>query len=266
MGATPPPIALTIAGSDPSGGAGVQADLKTFHHCGVYGATAVTLLTVQNTQGVAAVRTLEPDFVVAQLDAVLDDMTPSAAKTGALGSAAIIEAVAARLARVDFPLVIDPVMISKHGAPLMDAAAAEALRRLLLPLATVVTPNPHEAAVLSGIEVKDAGSMQRAAEAIAQLGPRHVLVKGGSLPHAALDLLWSDGRAVRCDGTYLDSRNTHGTGCVYSAAIAALLARGLALDEAVRRAQAFVARAIAEAPGIGHGIGPINLHAPVDLS
>ncbi|MCH8912954.1 MAG: bifunctional hydroxymethylpyrimidine kinase/phosphomethylpyrimidine kinase, partial [Planctomycetes bacterium] len=188
------PVALTIAGSDPSGGAGMQADLKTFHQHGVYGMSVVTLLTVQNTRSVSAVRHIDPEFIVAQLDAVLSDIPPQAAKTGALGSAAIINALAERAAEFEFPLVVDPVMISKHGAALLDEDAVESLKSRLLPHAFCVTPNLPEAAALTGIDVTDRAAMEQAARAIAELGPKHVLIKGGHAAGPALDLLWSAGQ------------------------------------------------------------------------
>jgi len=252
-------VALTIAGSDPSGGAGFQADLKTFHQHGVYGACVVTLLTVQNTQSVSAVRVLEPSFVIAQLDAVLDDIPPQAAKTGALGSAAIIAAVAERAKDFRFPLVVDPVMISKHGAPLIDDDAQDVLRTRLLPHAFLVTPNAHEAGALAGMEVRDTAAMERAAAAIARLGPRNVLVKGGGLNGPAIDLLWTDGQITVLEGRRIPGRNTHGTGCVFSASITALLARGVDLADGVRQAKAYVAEAIRTAPGLGRGFGPVNM-------
>ncbi len=252
-------VALTIAGSDPSGGAGMQADLKTFHQHGVYGAGVVTLLTVQNTQSVAAVRVLEPSFVIAQLDAVLEDIPPQAAKTGALGSAAIIAAVAERAKDCRFPLVVDPVMISKHGAPLIDDDAQDVLRARLLPHAFLVTPNAHEARALAGMEVRDTAAMERAAAAIARLGPRNVLVKGGGLNGPAIDLLWTGGQITILEGGRVPGRNTHGTGCVFSASITALLARGIDLGDAVRQAKAYVAEAIRTAPGLGRGFGPVNM-------
>ena len=261
-------VALTIAGSDPSGGAGMQADLKTFHQHGVYGAGVVTLLTVQNTQSVAAVHVLEPSFVIAQLDAVLDDIPPQAAKTGALGSARVVAALADRAKDFRFPLVVDPVMISKHGAPLMDDDARDVLRTRLLPHAFLVTPNAHEAEALAGIEVRDSVDLERAAVAIARLGPRNVLIKGGGLSGPAIDLLWTDGQATVFEGPRIPGPNTHGTGCVFSAAITALLARGVVLSDAVRRAKAFVAEAVRTAPGLGRGIGPTNMHAatPADFT
>lgn len=253
--------ALTIAGSDPSGGAGLQADLKTFHQFGAYGMSVVTLLTVQNTRKVDAVQTLEPQFVIAQLTAVLEDIAPHAAKTGALGNAAIIAAIARSARAFSFPLVVDPVMISKHGTPLIDRDAVELLRGELLPQAYLVTPNLSEAQTLSQMDVTDPSSMEQAAATIAGLGVKNVLVKGGHLHGDALDVLWTEGRAHRFSTPRIDTKHTHGTGCVYSAAITAGLAAGRDLLTAVQQAKDFVTRAIQTNPGLGSGYGPINLHA-----
>ncbi len=257
------PAALTIAGSDPSGGAGLQADLKTFHQHGVYGMSVVTLLTVQNTQAVSAVEVLSVDFVLAQLEAVLADIPPQAAKTGALGSAALISALAERAADFAFPLVVDPVMISKHGHALIAPDAAEALRTKLLARAFLVTPNMPEAAALAEMPVGDVPSMERAAAAIARCGARHVLVKGGRLADQAVDVLWSAGRIEHLTAARVDTRHTHGSGCAYAAAITAQLARGTPVVEAIRAAKSFVHEALRTSPGLGAGIGPLNLHAPV---
>ncbi len=257
-------VALTIAGSDPSGGAGLQADLKTFHQHAVYGTSVVTLLTVQNTQTVAAVQVLAAEFVLKQLDGVLADIPPNAAKTGALGSGEVIEAVAERSAAFSFPLVVDPVMISKHGAPLLEASAVEAVKRRLLPRAFLVTPNLHEAAVLSGRDVLTVRDMEAAAEAIADLGAANVLVKGGHLAQEPLDLLWSAGKLHRFANQRIDTPHTHGTGCVFSAAITARLARGEDIVAAVAGAKKFITAAIGTNPGLGKGFGPTNMFAPVD--
>ncbi len=256
------PVALTIAGSDPSGGAGLQADLKTFQQHGVYGMSVVTLLTVQNTRAVSAVQVLDPAFVRAQLDAVLADIPPAAAKTGALGSGAVIEVVAERAANFTFPLVVDPVMVSKHGHALLDPAAADVLRRRLLPRAFLVTPNMPEAAALAEMEVADVPAMETAARRIALCGARHVLVKGGRLPGQAVDVLFSDGELHRCAAPRTDTPHVHGTGCVFAAAVTARLARGVPLTAAVQGAKVFVAAAIRTAPGLGGGCGPVNLFAP----
>lgn len=248
---------MTIAGSDPSGGAGVQADLKTFHQFGVYGEAAITLITVQNTRMVAAVECLAPDLVRRQIEVVLADIPPHAAKTGALGNAAIIEAVAAM--DFGFPLVVDPVMISKHGAPLIAEQARRVLVERLVPQAFLLTPNLHEAEALTGAPVRDREGMLRAAEAIRGMGARNVLVKGGHLEDEATDLLVTeDGRQKWLVATRTDTPHTHGTGCTYSAAITAGLARGDSLTAAVTRAKRFIAEAIRTNPGLGGGSGPVN--------
>jgi len=254
------PVALTIAGSDPSGGAGIQADLKTFHQFGVYGMSVITLLTVQNTTRVSSVDPLDAAYVEQQLDAVLEDIPPQAAKTGALGSREIIETIARRAAGFRFPLVVDPVMISKHGAALLTDEALVALRKELLPRAFLVTPNLPEAAVLAGIEVTDLKAMEEAAQRIAGLGAKAVLVKGGHLADDATDILYYEERCERFAARRLDSRHTHGTGCTYSAAITAELAKGRSLVEAVKSAKQFITNAIASAPGLGRGCGPVNHH------
>jgi hydroxymethylpyrimidine/phosphomethylpyrimidine kinase len=257
------PVALTIAGSDPSGGAGIQADLKTFHQFGVYGEAVITLVTVQNTMGVERVQCLPADLVIAQIRAVLADIRPAAAKTGALGNRELVEAVAALAGDFDFPLVVDPVMISKHGAPLVEAEAREAIAARLVPRAYLLTPNLAEAAALTGIEVQDAGGMRRAAERLASMGARAVLVKGGHLSGCSTDVLFAAGEFHEFPSERIATRHTHGTGCTYSAAIAAELARGAPLVAAVARAKAFITEAIRTNPGLGRGAGPVNHHAPV---
>lgn len=251
-------VALTIAGSDPSGGAGIQADLKTFHQFGVYGEAVLTLLTVQNTQGVYRVETISPDLVREQLERVIEDIPPGAAKTGALGSAEIVEAVAYRAAGFDFPLVVDPVMISKHGAPLMSEGARRAVQVCLLPQARLVTPNLHEAMALSGLAIETAEQMRAAALKIAAFGAQAVLVKGGHLGGDPLDVLWDGVVFHEFAGERIDTVHTHGTGCSYSAAITALIAAGVPLAEAVARAKKWITVAIRTNPGLGHGQGPVN--------
>ena len=258
------PVALTIAGSDPSGGAGLQADLKTFHQFGVYGMSVVTLLTVQNTEDVSSVDPLDPAYVEKQLRAVASDIPPQAAKTGALGTAEIIETVARWAERLSCPLVVDPVMISKHGASLIAEEARQTLAQKLLPKAFLVTPNLPEASVLSGRVVDNPDGMRAAARTIADLGANAVLVKGGHLEGDALDVLYYEGRFEEFRAGRIDSNHTHGTGCTYSAAITAALAKGASLTEAVHSAKRFITRAIETAPGLGRGRGPVNHHAKVD--
>jgi hydroxymethylpyrimidine/phosphomethylpyrimidine kinase len=252
------PVALTIAGSDPSGGAGIQADLKTFHQHGVYGEAVLTLVTVQNTRTVTRVEVFPPSLVVEQLRAVIEDIPPGAAKTGALGGADVVAALAVEARQFAFPLVVDPVMISKHGAPLMAPEGRAAVRDLLLPVAALLTPNLHEAAALTGLTVEDKAGMRVAAERLCALGCKAVLVKGGHLPGAAIDLLFTNGEFYEFESERVDTTNTHGTGCTYSAAITAELAKETGLVEAVRKAKAFITRAIRTNPGLGGGSGPVN--------
>jgi hydroxymethylpyrimidine/phosphomethylpyrimidine kinase len=253
------PVALTIAGSDPSGGAGLQADLKTFHQFGVYGEAVVTLVTVQNSLRVSRVEVLPPELVLEQIRAVVEDMPPDAAKTGALGSAEMVEGVARAAAEFRFPLVVDPVMVSKHGLPLLPEAAVYAIRQHLLPRAALVTPNIPEAEALTGIAIRTLDDMRQAARRICEMGARAALIKGGHMPgEDSTDILfdgaeWRDFPAAR-----IATRHTHGTGCTFSAAIAAGLARGQPLGEAVGRAKRFIQEAIRTNPGLGRGAGPVN--------
>ena len=253
-------VALTIAGSDSGGGAGIQADLKTFQRFGVYGASAITLVTAQNTLGVRGVELLPPEFVAQQIGTVAEDFEVSAAKTGALGSAEIIEAVTVAIEAHAFAsLVVDPVMISKHGYPLLTPEARDTLKTCLLPRASLVTPNLHEAAALLGRAVGNEDQMRDAARAVCDLGAGAALVKGGHLPGGnAVDILYDGSEFVRLAAPRIDTPHTHGTGCTYSAAITALLARGETLVDAVRQAKDFISRAIASAPGLGHGHGPVD--------
>jgi hydroxymethylpyrimidine/phosphomethylpyrimidine kinase len=252
--------ALTIAGSDPSGGAGIQADLKTFHQFGVYGEAVVTLLSVQNTVRVSRVECLSPSFVLEQLHAVLEDIPPQAAKTGALGDAGIVEAVAEAAASFGFPLVVDPVMISKHGSPLISAGAAESLKRNLIPFAALVTPNLPEAEALTGT-----ADPRRAAERLLEMGARAALIKGGHAKDNATDYLLAGNGWHEFPAPRIDTPHTHGTGCTYSAAITACLAQGMSMVEAVARSKAFIMEAIATNPGLGRGCGPVNHHAKVQI-
>ena len=246
------PVALTIAGSDPSGGAGLQADLKTFYRFGVYGEAVVTLITVQNTTGVERVETLAADLVLAQIRAVLDDIAPRAAKVGALGNASVMEAVAEAAKSFGFPLVVDPIVISKNGAQLGDVSS-------LVARAYLLTPNLLEASELVGFTVDNRDSMHRAAEALIGMGARNVLVKGGHLVGDALDLLYLEGGEVHeFSSARIETPHTHGTGCTYSAAITAELAKGTGLVQAVSLAKTFVTEAIRSNPGLGRGAGPLN--------
>jgi hydroxymethylpyrimidine/phosphomethylpyrimidine kinase len=258
--------ALTIAGSDPSGGAGIQADLKTFHQFGVYGEAVITVLTVQNTQRVSRVHVLDPALVVEQIAAVIEDIPPASAKTGALGSVEVVEAVAAAAAGFRFPLVVDPVMISKHGAVLISHQAARALADKLLPQARLVTPNIPEAEELSGVTIGSIDDMKRAAQVISETGVKAVLVKGGHAEGRATDILYADGEWTEYSAARIHTQHTHGTGCTYSAAITAGLAKGLSLSDAVRHGKDFITAAILTAPGLGHGSGPVNHHAKTGVS
>jgi hydroxymethylpyrimidine/phosphomethylpyrimidine kinase len=252
------PVALTIAGSDPSGGAGIQADLKTFHQHRVYGTSAITLVTVQNTISVSHVEVLSADLVTRQINAVLSDIPPAAAKTGALGSVEVVKAVAALAAQFEFPLVVDPVMISKHGARLISPEAESALREELLPMAYLVTPNIPEAELLSGLEIRDQADMLRAARRLCEIGCNTVLIKAGHLEGPPTDLLLEGDQVTYFTGIRVNSKHTHGTGCTLSASITANLALGMTLIQSVDRAKRFVQTAIETAPALGHGHGPLN--------
>jgi hydroxymethylpyrimidine/phosphomethylpyrimidine kinase len=261
--------ALTIAGSDSGGGAGIQADLKTFAAYGVFGMSALTAITAQNTVAVTAIQVLPPSLVRAQIDAVLTDLGTDVVKTGMLGSAEVVRAVVDALAAHGFTagaagatgaaLVVDPVMIAKSGNTLLDTAAVEALRTLLLPRADLVTPNAPEAAALTGHEVHSIATAREAALRLHGLGARAVLVKGGHLPgDDVVDVLY-DGRTLHeLRGPRMPGPHTHGTGCTLASAIAAGLALGRPLEAAVADARAYVAGAIAHAPRLGRGHGPLD--------
>lgn len=258
--------ALTIAGSDSGGGAGIEADLKTFHALGVYGTAALTGITAQNTLGVQAVELVSPEMVERQIDSVLSDIGADAAKTGMLGSSEIVWAVARALRRWGIEkLVVDPVMIAKGGEPLLQPEARQALVEAVLPLALVVTPNAPEAEALAGIPVRGRGDMEEAARRIHALGPRWVVVKGGHVPRTgtggsrrATDLVYDGQGFFELDAEWVPTPHTHGTGCTFSAAITAELARGRDVPAALRRAKEVISWAIARAPGIGGGHGPTN--------
>lgn len=251
------PRALTIAGSDSGGGAGIQADLKTFAALGVYGMSAITAITAQNTRGVFAVHDVPVDVVEAQIDAVVEDIGVDAAKTGMLSSPAIIEAVAGRVRHFGLRLVVDPVMVAKGGETLLVPEAVATLRTVLLPLAEVVTPNLPEAEALSGGRITSLADMRAAARAIAALGPRSVVVKGGHGTDEPVDVFYDGAHVIELHAERIETRHTHGTGCTFSAAIAAFLAQGIGMEQAVRQAKAYITGAIGHAPGIGHGHGPV---------
>ncbi len=250
---------LTIAGSDSSGGAGIQADLKAFAVLGTFGMSAVTALTAQNTLGVQSIHAVPPDFIGEQIDSVFSDIGVDAVKTGMLANSAIIEVVAERLRRYKPPrIVVDPVMRAKGGNRLLEPEAEAALTERLLPLAEIVTPNLHEAAALAGEPVADLAGMRRAAERIGALGPRWVLIKGGHLAGDATDLLYDGETFTQFTAERIATPNTHGTGCTTASAIAALLAQGFDVPEAVRRAKGFITEAIRHALPLGGGHGPTN--------
>lgn len=252
--------ALTIAGSDSGGGAGIQADLKTFGALGVYGASAITAVTAQNTVKVSRIVEIDSAVVAEQIELVLEDIGADAVKTGMLASTPIIEAVAGILGKRRVPnLVIDPVMVSKTKARLLKEDAVDALKSRLLPLASIVTPNIPEAEVLSGMAVADAESMRAAARRIHALGPRRVVIKGGHAEGPYVVDLYFDGENFEeLKAERVKTRATHGTGCTFSAAIAAYLAHGLPPLEAVTRAKEYLTAALQADPGIGKGIGPVN--------
>jgi hydroxymethylpyrimidine/phosphomethylpyrimidine kinase len=254
--------ALTIAGSDSGGGAGIQADLKTFAAHGVYGTSAITAITAQNTLGVTAWDAVPADLVVAQIEAVAGDIGADAVKTGMLANAAIVEAVAAAIAALDLAhVVVDPVMIAKGGDRLLEEPAVQAIRAELLPRAEVVTPNLPEAEVLADMAIGSLEAMHEAGRKILTLGPRVVLVKGGHLAGAvdeAIDVVCTAGGSYELRHRRVTTRHTHGTGCTLASAIAANLALGQEVREAIVRARAYVLGAIEHAPGIGKGHGPLN--------
>jgi len=254
-------IALTIAGSDSGGGAGIQADLKTFQRFGIFGTSAITAITAQNTLGVSRWEPVSADLVRAQIDAIAEDLMPAAVKTGMLANTAIASIVAASIRDHAFRnYVLDPVMVATSGDTLRERVAIDVMRSELIPQASLVTPNLHEAAILTGEKIEDEDGMARAAETIVrEMGAQAVLIKGGHLDAGdrVVDILYDgDVRAFR--GKRLETTNTHGTGCTLSAAIAAQLANGESMHAAVRRAIDYVHNAIATAPGLGSGHGPLN--------
>lgn len=260
MNQSTPPTTLTIAGSDSCGGAGIEADLKTFTALGVYGAAAVTSVTAQNTQGVRAIHDIPPDIVAQQIDAVAEDIEIDAAKSGMLSNAGIIEAVADRLAHHGVSAyVLDPVMVSESGHTLLEPSAREALIAKLIPQALILTPNVAEAEALGGIAIENEEAMRDAAKVLFDLGPRFVLVKGGHLAgDQATDLLYDGSDFISISAPRIETKNTHGTGCTLAAAIAAHLAMGRDPAEAVRLAKDYVTGALRHSFDIGKGPGPLN--------
>jgi hydroxymethylpyrimidine/phosphomethylpyrimidine kinase len=254
--------ALTIAGSDSGGGAGIQADLKTFMALDVYGTSVITAVTAQNTLGVQGVVELPPEFVAQQFDSVLSDIGADAAKTGMLSSIPLVQVVSKKVQEYKIRnLVVDPVMVAKGGHPLLRAEARRVLVELLLPLAFVVTPNLHEAGLLANLEVSDRTSMEEAARRIKRLGPTYVIVKGGHLENEACDVLF-DGQSFHTyESPKLDTVCTHGAGCTFSAAITAGLAKGLPIGEAVATAKKFITCTMAAGVLIGQGHAPLNHRA-----
>ena len=253
------PKAMTIAGSDSGGGAGIQADLKTFAALGVYGASTLTAITAQNTVRVSAVHEIPTDVITAQIDAVLSDIGADAVKTGMLSSSAIIECVVEAMKKHGIQqLVVDPVMLAKSGDSLLREDAVDCLRTRLLPLAAVVTPNLPEAEALTGTKIVSAADVRRAAESIVAMGARSVVVKGGHREGPATDLFYDGSEYREFTAPRFDTVNTHGTGCTFASAVAAGLARGMAVTEAVALAKDYVTEAIRSSFPIGQGHGPLN--------
>jgi hydroxymethylpyrimidine/phosphomethylpyrimidine kinase len=251
---------LIVAGSDSGGGAGIQADIRTVSALGGFAMTAITALTAQNTLGVFGVHPVPPEFVAQQMRVVLDDIGADAIKIGMLGSAGISEAVAEVLATVpDIPVILDPVMVSTSGSALLDMPGAVAMKERLIPGALLLTPNLREAEALTGLTIDSLPAMERAADRLLSLGARNVLLKGGHLDGDALiDLLIGEGGRSEFRHPRIDTRHTHGTGCTLASAVAAGVAQGLVLREAVGRAHDYVQRAIRRAPGFGQGHGPLG--------
>ncbi len=255
---TTPPRALTIAGSDSGGGAGIQADLKTMLALGVHGMSVVAAVTAQNSVGVQGYWELPPEAVRAQIDSVLSDIGTQAVKTGMLASSVLVSTVAEALTGVRAPLVVDPVGVSKHGDSLLAPDAVDAVRTELLPLATIVTPNLPEVEQLTGVRVEDAAGQREAAEAVKALGPEWVLIKGGHLPGDPVDLLFDGTHEHRFAAPRYDNAHTHGTGCTLASAIASHLARGETVVGAVGLAKEYVTGAIRHGFPLGAGIGPVD--------
>lgn len=253
------PIALTIAGSDSGGGAGIQADLKTFAAFQVYGASAITAVTAQNTKGVFAVENLSPQIIREQIDAIISDLEVDAIKTGMLSNSSIIHAVASKLeSSQSDKIVVDPVMVAKGGDLLLEEEAISTLREVLLPKALVVTPNADEAAVLSGAPVTNLTEAKAAAKIISQMGPNYVVVKGGHFGDVATDILYHNNEFREYTTPRIATNNTHGTGCTFASAIAAGLAWNLSVESAIQQAKNYVFESIRSTFVVGHGHGPLN--------
>ncbi|MFT3921226.1 MAG: bifunctional hydroxymethylpyrimidine kinase/phosphomethylpyrimidine kinase [Myxococcales bacterium] len=259
-------MALTIAGSDPSGGAGIQADLKTFQLHGVYGEAVISLHTVQNTLGVSRVEAVDPALIAEQLASLWADLPPQAVKTGALGDLRCVRVIASSLATLSVPLVVDPILRASSGAAFSREDLVRTYLEHLVPHAHLLTPNTVEAEALTGVSVTDLESAARAAAALRSYGAQNVLLKGGHLPGEPVDLLLCEGGSqLLLPAPRVDTPHTHGTGCTYSAAITARLARGERLERAVQRSKEWLARVIAQPLGLGHGRGPLNHFVPPEL-
>lgn len=254
------PRVLSIAGSDPDGGAGIQADLKTFSALGVYGMTVITSVTVQNTIELKKIHDVPTDMIRAQIDSLLSDIGTDAIKTGMLHTKEIIEVLTDEIGKQNFPLVVDPVMATKNGAPLLESSAKSALIKFLFPLATIVTPNSIEAEIISGVRINTLEDAKEAAKKIIELGPKAVVIKGGHAfsDEKALDLLYSDGNFKVFEEKRIETRTTHGTGCCFASAITAELAKGNGIVDAVMHAKSFITKAIRFGFDIGQGFGPVN--------
>ncbi len=255
---------LTIAGSDSGGGAGIQADLKTFSAFGVYGMSVITAVTAQNSVRVNSIVGLDPKFVSLQFESVFVDIGIDGVKTGMLYSPGIVQVIARKLEQSRIPFVVDPVMVATGGEPLLEPGGLEIMKKELIPLATLVMPNIHEAEVLSEMTISSVDDMKAAARKIHSMGCKAVLVKGGHLSGDAVDLLFDGEGFARFTAPRINTKNTHGTGCTYSAAVAANLAKGKSLKEAIKISKVFVTRAIEQAFSLGKGHGPLNHFVSVE--
>lgn len=250
---------LTIAGSDSCGGAGIQADLKTFSALGTYGMSVIAAITVQNTKGVFGIQNVTPDIIQGQIDAIFTDIEVDAVKIGMVSQTETIHAIADKLEQYQPKnVVIDPVMISKSGFNLLEPEAVAALTKRLLPLAFILTPNLPEAEAITGMKIETLEAMEEAAKIIYGMGVKNVFIKGGHLQNDASDILYDGQKVITLEGKRIQTKNTHGTGCTISSAIAANLGKGLSVEEAVREAKRYITVAIAHAIPLGHGVGPTN--------